>query len=198
MDMLEGRKISHRLQWLHEPESWKFTASGLEVKPRAKTDFFRPYDGEPRDNAPLLHARIKGDFTASTDATAELAGFGDAAALTLRAEETLWAKICIERSPTGLISIVSVVTRLWSDDANGELLPDAACHLRITRKGDTIGMHWSSDGASWRFVRAFGLELPDEVSVGIHAQAPFQDGCRATFRSFELRDTPVLDFRSGE
>ena len=141
---------------------------------------------------------VAGDFTAATHVAAHLVRFGDAAALTVRAGPDRWAKLCVERGPTGDVSIVSVVTAPWSDDANGELLDQPARYLRITRKGEVLGMHHSADGKLWRFVRACYLDLPPTVMVGVHAQAPFGEGCRATFRVLQLRPAPVGDFHSGE
>jgi hypothetical protein len=59
-------------------------------------------------------------------------------------------------------------------------------------------MHYSLNGSRWRFVRAFTVEMPREVLVGVHAQAPFEAGCEALFYSFDLSDQGVEDFRSGE
>ena len=187
------------LQWLAEPPQWHLDERGcLHVAPAAETDFFRPIDQPGRDNAALLCTPVTGDFTARTRVRAELAGFGDAAALTVRAAAEQWAKICIERSPAGEVAIVTVVTDPWSDDANNELLTATAAHLRITRKGNLFGMHYSLDGRRWRFARAFGMQAPADVLVGVHAQAPFGGGCRAQFHSLELDTEPVGDFRSGE
>jgi regulation of enolase protein 1 (concanavalin A-like superfamily) len=61
-----------------------------------------------------------------------------------------------------------------------------------------LAMHYRADGAAWRFVRTFALPLPGEVMVGVHAQAPFVAGCRATFDRFEIEPRAVGDFRSGE
>lgn len=193
-----GRQLADGLAWLEEPPDWRFDTEGLHIVPWAKTDFFRPYQGTPKDNACLLYTEVTGDFTAVTHARAELVGFGDAAALTVRTAPAQWAKLCLERSPIGDISVVSVVTNPWSDDANNEVLPGPECALRITRHGDVFGMHYSLDGKGWRFVRTFGLAMPETVMVGVHAQAPFVGGCHATFSCFELSPQPVMDFRSGE
>jgi uncharacterized protein len=193
-----GRTLASGLTWLREPPAWGFTGGSLEIEPAARTDFFRPAVGEPVDNACLLYVRVAGDFTAVAEASADLVGFGDAAALTVRASPELWAKICIERSPAGEVAIVSVVTDSTSDDANNELLGRPDCFVRITRSGDVFGMHWSGDGRRWRFVRTFGLAMPREVMVGIHAQAPFVGGARARFRRFELQPRAVADLRSGD
>ncbi|MGC9349643.1 MAG: DUF1349 domain-containing protein [Anaerolineae bacterium] len=201
MDLFGGchdQQLTNGLAWLREPPEWRFDEGGLTIVPKAGTDFFRPYGGDPKDDACLLYKEVAGDFTAMTRVEADLVGFGDAGALTVRASQTLWAKLCLERSPFGEVAAVSVVTRTWSDDANGELLPGAACYLRLTRDGNLFGMHYSLDGVRWRFVRAFGLELPHTVMLGVHAQAPFEGGCRAQFAFLEVTPEPVKDFRSGE
>lgn len=200
-NLFEGchdRTLNDALTWLNEPPEWRFEDQGLIMVPEAETDFFRPYQGQVKDNACLLYTEVTGDFTAVTQAEAHLVGFGDAAAITVRVSESQWAKLCLERSPIGDIAVVSVVTALWSDDANGELQPEPACFLRITRRGDVLGMHTSLDGETWRFVRTFGMALPATVKVGIHAQAPFGGGCHARFSQFTVSPTPVPDFRSGE
>ena len=194
----DGKRLAHGLRWLREPPAWGFSGGTLEIVPEAKTDFFRPPVGEPVDNACLLYARVGGDFTAVADARAVLAGFGDAAALTVRSSPERWAKICVERSPRGEVSIVSVVTDSTSDDSNNELLAAPSASIRITRRGTVLAMHYRAGGAAWRFVRTFALPLPAEVLVGVHAQAPFVGGCRATFDRFEIEPRAVGDFRSGE
>ena len=193
-----GRSLASDLRWLNEPPAWRFDDGTLSVVPEAETDFFRPLGRQTRDNAGLLYAQVAGDFTAKTRVSADLADFGDAAAITVRVDEKHWAKLCVERSPVGEVSIVSVVTAPWSDDANNELLEKAEAFLRLTRQGNVFGMHYSLDGRRWRFVRTFALELPEQVMLGVHAQAPFQDGCRAAFSFLDISPEPVADFRSGE
>jgi len=193
-----GKRLGTRLAWLREPPSWEFKADGLEIVPQGKTDFFRPVTGDAVDNACLLYTRVTGDFTAVAEAHAVLVGFGDAAALMVRSDAQHWAKICIERSPRGDISIVSVVTDGVSDDTNNEMLSAARASIRLTRVGRLFGMHYRVQEGPWRFVRYFSRDLPDQLMVGIHAQAPFGSGCRATFTRFELEPKGVADFRSGE
>ena len=201
MDMFhgcEGKTLPTGLRWLREPPTWSFSAGTLEIVPEAKTDFFRPVVGEANDNACLLCAVARGDFTATVDARAVLVGFGDAAAMTVRSSPELWAKLCMERSPRGEISMVSVVTRGTSDDSNSELLTAPEASLRITRKGSEFALHYRVGQGAWRFVRSFGMPMPESVMIGVHAQAPFVGGCRATFSRFEIEPRAVADFRSGE
>jgi uncharacterized protein len=201
MDMFagcRGHKLGPELKWLAPPPRWGFEQGRLDIEPQAVTDFFRPHGDEPHDNACLLYSMVKGDFTAVAAASATLVGFGDAAALTVRSAPDRWAKICLERSPSGEVGIVSVVTDGFSDDANNELLREARGMLRITRRGNVFGMHFSLDGKLWRFVRTFGMDMPAEIMVGVHAQAPFGAGCSAVFTAFTLTSGAVKDFRSGD
>jgi len=194
----EGKILAAGLEWLHEPPEWFIDDKGLTIVPAGGTDFFHPYDGRAtNDNCCLLYKKISGDFTAATQVKATLEDFGDAAAMTMRVSESQWAKICVERSPIGDISLVSVVTDPWSDDANSELLETAECHMRVTRKGNNFGMHYSLDGKVWRLIRAYSMEMPEEVMVGIHVQAPFTPGARGTFSSLTYSSEPVADLRSG-
>ncbi len=114
MNMFEGcrgKALNNSLRWLNEPPQWHFTDGGcLTIVPKACADFFRPHDDVPHDDACLLYAEVSRDFTAVTTTRAELVGFGDAAAMTVRSGGTQWAKLCVERSPIGEISMVSVVT----------------------------------------------------------------------------------------
>ena len=195
----QGKKTSNDLNWLNEPEDWSFDNDGkLTIIPNAVTDFFRPYGQSPNDNACLLYTKVTGDFTVVTKTKAVFAGFGDATAITVRSKEDLWAKVCMEQSPIGDISVVSVVTNGYSDDSNGELLQQPECYLRITRNGDVFGMHYSLDGKVWRFVRYVVFPAPKEVMVGVHAQAPFAGGCEGEFEFFKIANEAVKDFRSGE
>jgi regulation of enolase protein 1 (concanavalin A-like superfamily) len=190
--------ILREFSWLNDPKSWALEAGVLSMVPNTKTDFFRSPLGEIRDSACLLSKPVSGDFTVIAHTRAKLVGFGDASAVTVRESAGKWAKLCLERSPIGDINAVSVVTDGFSDDANSELLGGPEAWLRITRRGDLFGMHHSIDGETWRFVRAFALDVPAKVDVGIHAQAPYAEGCSVEFDYFEIRDTAVQDFRSGE
>ncbi|HUV07949.1 MAG TPA: DUF1349 domain-containing protein [Spirochaetia bacterium] len=193
-----GKKLANELRWLHEPLKWDFENERLTVVPAEDTDLFSGYRREPRSNVCLLFREVSGDFTVKTRVSVSLKGFGDAAALTVLAEKDRWAKLCLERSPAGELNAVSVVNYGWSDDANGELIGTSGCYLRITRKDDLFGMHYSLDGARWRFVRAFALELPRVLKIGIHAQAPYGGGCEAVFDFLDLQSVPVANFKSGE
>ncbi len=201
MNMLEGcrdRTLAAGLRWLNEPEEWGVGPDGLRVALRVKCDFFRPHSGETRDDAHLMHASLRGDFALSASIAATLANTFDAGGLMVRGAADQWVKLCIERGVRGETKVVSVVTRRWSDDADHFLLPDPLAWLRITRKGAQFGLHWSEDGRVWRFVRAFPLELPAEVTAGALAQAPRAPGGSVRFAALAWTTSTAADFRSGE
>lgn len=191
--------LTNGLFWLNEPQEWFFDNNGvLNVLPRPKSDYFRPYQRVCADNAAILCREVEGDFTIKVFVSADLTDFADAGGLLVLSGSSLWAKLCMERNHEGQISTVSVVTNPYSDDANGELLTGNECHLRITRKGDYFGMHYSLDGQAWRLVRCFGLEFPKTVNVGILTQAPVGLGCNIRLNSLDLQFTTIDDFRSGK
>ncbi len=64
----------------------------------------------------------------------------------VRETETRWIKLAVEIGVDTTYNVISVITDNWSDDANGELLPSNICWLRINRKGDFWGLHYSLDG----------------------------------------------------
>ena len=195
---LESKEaLLRELNWLKEPEEWSYEPGRLFVVPTAKTDFFRPYQGEGRDNACFLYRNVTGDFTATTHIRAQHADFADAGALMIRSGKDLWAKACVERSPIGDVNVVAVVTNRWSDDCNSELLASPECFIRFTRKGDVFGIQYSLDGTVWRFVRTFGLPVPPDIQVGLVAQAPYTGGGHSEFFTFRIIAGGVEDLRSG-
>jgi uncharacterized protein len=193
-----GRSLPAGLAWRNEPAVWSFRPDGIHIEPDGQTDAFRKYQHPPKDSACFLYTEVAGDFTLAARLAVVPTAFGDAGAITIRQDENRWAKLCVERSPAGEVSIVSVVTDVWSDDANNELLPTPAAELRITRLGNRIGMHYRQEAGPWRFVRTFGLEWPAVVQVGLQAQAPLQTGCRVHCAVLTLSPQVVTDFRGGE
>jgi uncharacterized protein len=193
-----GIHLANGLKWFNEPTTWNCSEAGLYVEPDGGTDVFRKYRQPAKDTACFLYTEAEGDFTLMAKIKLDGTAFGDAGAITIRRDDRMWAKLCVERSPAGETSIVSVVTNEWSDDANNELLETPEACLRITRLGNLIGMHHRAAGGPWRFVRVFGLEWPSVVRVGVQAQAPVKPGCKVYCKELILSKDVVRDFRSGE
>src|SRR3954454_12539383 len=108
------------LDWQVAPVDWSIGPDGsLHIAAGPRTDLFVDPGGSPATgNAPLFAGQVDGDFLLSARVTAALRATFDAGALALHAGDDAWVKLALERSPRGEPTIVSVVTRGVSDDAN--------------------------------------------------------------------------------
>jgi regulation of enolase protein 1 (concanavalin A-like superfamily) len=88
----------------------------------------------------------------------------DAGVLFVHADDTTWAKLCLELSPQGQPMIVSVVTRDVSDDCNSHPLEGAESWLRVARLSSAFAFHVSRDGERWSSC-ATALPVDDPQSV---------------------------------
>ncbi|PSW09248.1 DUF1349 domain-containing protein [Photobacterium rosenbergii] len=190
--------LFERFEWYNPPKRVEQTSDQLLIEPQGETDCIRSFESTIADSASFYFTRLSGDFTFQAKLDCQLVGLFDAGALMVRESAECWAKICIEKCADGGISIVSVVTDGWSDDTNNEVLQSPEAYLRITRKGNMIGLHYSLDGKQWRFVRKFGLPWSPQLQVGVAAQAPRQAGCKVSVEQMSISNQPVADFRNGE
>jgi regulation of enolase protein 1 (concanavalin A-like superfamily) len=115
----------------------------------------------------------------------------------VRHDAQCWAKLCYESTDIGTTAAVSVVTRGYSDDANGVDLTATHLWLQICRVGDLFGMQYALDGKNFRMVRYFTLPMPAEVKVGLVAQCPAGPGATIEFLSFSVEQRSVKDLRAG-
>jgi hypothetical protein len=172
--------------------------AALRVAADARTDLFVSPDGSaPVLNAPRVVAAVEGDYLLSTRVSAALAATFDAGVLVVWVDERNWAKLCIELSPQGEPTIVSVVTRGVSDDCNSFAVAGPSAWLRVARVADAYAFHASTEGASWQLVRHFALATPDDAAVGFLAQSPTGDGCSVTFAEIAFSRERLRDLRSG-
>jgi uncharacterized protein len=190
------------LRWRLAPERWNAGDGGsLSITAGRRTDLFvDPQGGPPSLDAPsLLGTPPAGDFLLSARATVDFGATYDAGALLLHAGERAWAKLCFERSPQGEPMVVSVVTRGVSDDANAFTVDRHEVWLRIARLGPAFAFHASIDGASWRLIRHFALDVADgaATAVGFEAQSPTGAGCTAAFDGIAYRAERLADLRDG-
>jgi uncharacterized protein len=187
------------LRWQPPPLRFQLSdGGGLTVTAGARTDLFTdPGGGAEVGNAPSLTGRADGDFQLAARVSVEHAATFDAGALLLRAHERAWAKLCLERSPQGRLTVVSVVTRGRSDDCNSFAVEGSRAWLRVARLGPAFAFHVSVDGADWRLVRYFALDAAGELEVGFLAQSPTGDGCTATFDQISYTPARLAELRDG-
>jgi regulation of enolase protein 1 (concanavalin A-like superfamily) len=185
------------LHWLNEPEQARLDRVQLTAGPA--TDWFIDPRGhsDPILNAPALVGRTRGDFLLHAHVAVELGSTFDAGALVCFSDWRTWAKLCLERSPEGEPTVVSVVTRDTSDDCNSFALEASHAWLRIARIATGLAFHTSTDSVTWRLIRHFALPIGEELLVGFEAQSPLGPGCTATFTGIRYDRATLQDIRSG-
>ena len=113
-------------------------------------------------------------------------------------DSSTWAKLAFEHSDATGPSIVMVVTKEVSDDANGPILnEESSIWLRLIRKGDLYAMHWSKNGRDFKMARLFALPTQGAVKVGIAAQCPAGEAARHSFLYLSIDHRTVGDLRKG-
>jgi regulation of enolase protein 1 (concanavalin A-like superfamily) len=186
------------LRWLNEPESWHAEDDDtLVITAASGTDLFSDPGGPDRyANAPALVGRLDGDFTLAARVRPDLRSTFDAGVLLLWAGHDRWAKFCLELSPQGTPTVVSVVTRGVSDDCNSIPMTGDDVRMRISRVGTAFAFHVTEGDRPWSLIRYFALDGDPEV--GFLAQSPTGEG--ATVRFEDIRYTPkrLTDVRNGE
>ena len=187
------------LEWrVHPPESAEIGDTSIAFAAGPRTDLFTDPGGRnPKANAPLLLGQARGDFQLRARVSAPLAATFDAAALVLWASPTEWGKLALERSPQRESTIVSVVTRGVSDDANSFTLPGPLAWLRIARDGETIAFHSSVDGLWWSLIRLFTFPGAGGASAGFLVQSPTGEGLQGRFDEIEWHAGPIGELRDG-
>jgi regulation of enolase protein 1 (concanavalin A-like superfamily) len=187
------------LRWLASPPAWRAGERSLELSSGPATDLFiDPAGGAALQNAPALVGEVEGDFLFSARVRPELASTFDAAVLLVWKGETSWAKLCLERSPQGEPTVVSVVTRGVSDDCNSFSVEGGEVGLRIARLAGCFAFHASSGDGFWRLVRYFTLGGEGAVEIGFLAQSPTGEGCRARFEQIAYEKRRLVELRNGE
>lgn len=187
-------------QWMNPPGKFQVADNALHVVAGKGTDFFNnPENGEIAASAPLLFREVSGDFVATTLVRPDFSAMWNAAALLVHADSTHWIKFAFENSDATGKSIVTVVTRGVSDDANGAVLhqPDAVW-LKMIRKGNLFAMHWSEDGEAYKMARLSHLPVGETVKIGMEAQCPAGEAATHEFLFFSLGNKTVEDLRKGE
>jgi hypothetical protein len=171
----------------------------MRVQTGEKVDYFRSPRGDTvKENAPYLWTTWEGDFVARALVRPTFASTYDSGVLMIRADEQNWAKLCFERTDFGTTAAVSVVTRGYSDDANGADLGVSELWLQAARVGNLVAFHYSLDGENWRMVRFFRLEMPAQVRVGLVAQCPAGPGTTIDFLYFSIAPMSLKNVRAGK
>ena len=183
------------------PEAWTVDGETLTVWAPAGSDLFIDPalpGSDPPSDAPRLLGQPVGDFQLSARVTVDFRSQFDAGVLIVWVDQHHWAKLCFEFTPQAKPSVVTVITRGESDDANSFELDENMVWLRLSRIGGAFACHASTDGSWWRLIRYFTLgERSEMAEVGFEAQAPMGDGCLVTFDQVTFRPETLREMRDG-
>ncbi len=199
MEEIKIPAIPQPLHWQNQPESWDVSAEGqLTITASAGTDWFiDPQGAVSLSHAPLLLFPAAQPCLLSAQVSANHLATYDAGVLMVYESPLMWAKFCLELSPQGLPTIVSVVTKGVSDDCNAFPVHGPA-FMRIARLEQAYAFHTSQDGSRWDLIRYFKLEDSRNAQLGFEAQSPTGSGCTASFREIRFEPRLLKELRSGE
>lgn len=189
-----------QLSWMNKPENFSLTEGHLKIEARKGTDFFiDPESGEVTATAPYLYKELEGDFVAELKLRPDFTSQWNAGAIFMMIDESNWIKFAYENSDATGKSIVSVVTRDVSDDANGVVLNDQEeLWLKMIRKGDIYSMLWSLDGIEYKMCRLAAMKESVTVKIGLEAQCPVGETAVHDFLYFGVESKTVKNLRKGE
>ena len=187
-------------KWLNEPEKFDIKDGTLTVTAYKGTDFFNnPEDGSITSTAPLLYKEVSGDFVVQALVQPDFSSLWNAVALMIHIDNDNWIKFAFENSDATGRSMVSVVTKGVSDDANGVVLTDQdRIWLKVVRKNNIYSMHWSLDGHNFKMTRLTNLPPAASVKVGVEFQCPVGNAATHVVEYFGIEKRTVLDLRKGK
>jgi uncharacterized protein len=199
MDPINIPNLPHALHWLNQPQSWDLsTESDLTITASAKTDWFiDPQGAVNLSNAPALLFPTSGPCVFSAQVTVNQIATYDAGVLMVYEKPSVWAKLCLELSPQGIPTVVSVVTKGVSDDCNAFPV-NGPMYLRVSRLEKAYAFHVSQNGIDWNLIRYFKLKDNKNAQMGFLTQSPTGTGCTAFFRDIRFEQQLLADIRSGE
>ena len=187
-------------KWINRASAFIEDDGLIRIGSGEKEDFFTAPSGEHRaDNAPAYVREVFGDFTLTCRVKPDFCSFYDAGAILFYVGPDDWVKLAFESTDLNHTSLVSVVTREFSDDANGERCDDESVLLRLTRKGQVMGLYHSLDGETWKMVRTYRhlVEQGKGALVGLVSQSPAGKGCVAEFTEISFTEESIKDMRKG-
>lgn len=178
----------------------------ITIQAPPKTDYFNyglklDAQGLPDEsvgNAPFYYTEIAGDFVLKVKVSLPFEADYDACALLLMVDGLNWGKLCFEQSDFGTKAVVSVVTKVRSDDANGVNITQDAIWLQAARVGHYFAFHYSLDGERYDMTRLFYMETDGPLKVGLVAQSPLGEGGPRHFEHLQIENRTVANLRQGK
>ena len=189
---------SQELRWINEPDECTAGDGSLLITAGSKTDFFHdPFTNSIKSNAPYLYREVHGDFVATALVKPDLSHLWNAMSLMVYIDNMNWIKFAFENSDATGQSIVSLVTKNVSDDANGPILHnEKVVWLKIARLNNCYSLHWSRDGGTYNMARLAAMPASNKVKIGLVAQCPAGEKANHEAIFFSVEETTINDLRN--
>lgn len=186
-------------RWLDAEGVAEVDAGSVSMVAPPMSDWFHdPGGATSATNAPVLVTPVDGDVWFVARVTTSFAASFDAGVIFVHQGDEDYAKLCFEAAPDGTPTVVSVVTRGVSDDANGPAVVGDGVWLRATRTNGIWAFHHSGDGRRWQLLRLFTLRDPvAPTTIGLCAQSPLGSGCNVVFDQLGWASMGLADPRDG-
>lgn len=163
------------------------------------TDLYANTAGtESSDNVPRMLFQPQGDFILSAKLEGRFGHAFDGGALIIYRDKSSWAKLLFEQTRDGKAAVSTTVANKAGDDALHQMIDGSSVHLKIARRDAMYVLYTSTDGASWRVVRAFSLPGAAPVHIGFASQSPMGPGFTARFSHIRFRAGAFKEYWQGE
>ena len=183
--------------WVNDPKVFSIASEGLLVEAEEGTDYFNnPEDGSVTGTAPLLYQNLSGDFIATAVVKPDFNAQWNAVSLMAHIDETNWIKFAFESSDATGPSVVTVVTKGVSDDANGVVIENTdTLWLSLVKKDSIYAMHWSANGKDFKMARLTTMPATDSLKVGVEFQSPVGEKALHLLKCYQVEFKTVENLR---
>jgi uncharacterized protein len=190
--------IPYLLKTYNDP--LKLTVTGdsiINITSKGKTNLFNNPNGIYYvQTAPMLLFHPDSNFIFRAKIRADLKEVYDVAALVIYQNNDLWAKLCFENSMNKEATVVSVVTRRYSDDCNSSKVNNNIVYLSIAKKGKEFSFHCSKDNKNWELIRHFRLESDDtDLKIGFTVHCSVGEQFSAVFSEINYSGGTLINMR---
>lgn len=192
------KTIPYTLKVFNSPIDVEITNDSIvTITAGEKTNLFNsPGNNYYKQDAAMLLFRPDSNFIFKAKVKADLKEVYDVAALLLYHDKDLWAKLCFENSIEKRATVVSVVTRKFSDDCNSVEVSNNFVYLLIAKKGNEFAFHYSTDNLNWHLVRHFRLDsLGDNLLIGFAVHCSKGNKFSAEFSEINYSDVELKNMR---
>ncbi len=175
------------MDWYNEPPAWHVRDDMVTVTTGPDSDFWRvTHYGFVRDTGHFFYAMAAGDVTAEVRVRGAYRDLYDQAGLMIRLDEQHWVKCGIELVD-GVQQVSAVVTREFSDWSVRPLTePPDELRLRLSRRGDTVEVHYALDDGPLTMLRLAYLPPGQPAQIGVMCASPQGTGFDVTFHELRI------------